>query len=85
MKDARKNRKTGDNRPDHCRSGGRSAPLETRPPRRQPHGDPETLVAVDNPDDVDLYRHDGPPPGFRRNRDKAGEEEGGGPEPAERT
>ncbi len=29
-------------------------------------GDPETLVAIDSPDDVDLYRHPGPPPGFDR-------------------
>lgn len=33
---------------------------------REASGDPRTLVGVDNPDDVDLYRHDGPPPGFER-------------------
>ncbi|RJQ07022.1 MAG: hypothetical protein C4551_07395 [Bacillota bacterium] len=54
------------------------APGAGRPPRRRDRnegepdgpghaeGDPETLVRVDSPDDVDLYRHDAPPPCFHR-------------------
>jgi len=38
---------------------------ENAPIPRRTEGDPETLVGVDNPDDVDLYRHGAPPPGFR--------------------
>lgn len=41
---------------------------EVHGPQRRASGDPRTLVAIDNPDDVDLYRHDGPPPGFSQAR-----------------
>ncbi len=40
--------------------------LEGSPPPRRASGDPATLVGIDNPDDVDLYRHPGPPPGFTK-------------------
>lgn len=40
--------------------------LETAPIPGPAKGDDDTLVEIDNPDDVDLYRHGSPPPGFRR-------------------
>lgn len=38
--------------------------METAPTPRRASGNGRTLVGIDSPDDVDLYRHDSPPPGF---------------------
>lgn len=46
------------------RPGDDSDRLEDAPPPRKASGDPTTLVGIDSPDDVDIYRHPGPPPGF---------------------
>lgn len=50
------------------RGGRRPGPgpeeLERARLPRPAAGDPDSLVAIESPDDVDLYRHDGPPPGF---------------------
>ncbi len=57
--------KKAPSREDHPEGQG-SEDLEAArlPPKAS--GDADTLVGVDSPDDVDLYRHNGPPPGFGR-------------------